>query len=128
MRTKILDQEFARLGNGVNVGNKSLAVLQQLLGLGIRKTQAVEIANLGLSGDNLLDIFDIGTRGDLDGFGETLEELRSCGNAELVSSCALRTHLNQGEQAVDRKHTAIGKLDRSLGGHDGQTVVGGFFL
>jgi hypothetical protein len=64
--TEILDEHFACLSNILVLGNHSLAVLERLPRRRVEQTDAVVVVDASLLGNQLLDIFDRGTGGEVD--------------------------------------------------------------
>lgn len=77
--TKILNKNLASFYDSLLVYNTSFAVLKRLLSRRVVQADAVVIANLGLLGNEHLELLDSSVRGHIDGSRKTPDGLlRSC--------------------------------------------------
>ena len=80
--TEVLDENLAGGGYGGLIGDEGLAVLEGLLGGGVKEADAVVVADAKSLGDEDLEILDGGVGVELDGGGQVLKGfLGRCGRS-----------------------------------------------
>jgi hypothetical protein len=94
-RTEVLDKNFLAGCDSLNVQKASSAILEGLLGGRIIDAQAVIVANIGLLGDQDLEILDGGIVGQVDRGRELLNRLlESCERNGSIESSTMKRRLS----------------------------------
>lgn len=115
---QVFDEELVEL----QVAQQRLAVLQGLVGGRVEEANAVVVADAGLAGDGDLDVVDIGSGGQVERRGKSLDGLFACcynGNKQPVSTGCLHCaschpwHDMSVHQETGHLHRLVNLTERS---------------